>query len=529
MFKVNILTKSFLLVACLFLVTFQAFGDKKAAILAFVDSSHSHWEYIQRDIDMLDSLNVSYDLLQPQDLISQTLSNYNLLIIPTVWAEHDWQTSERNNAILDFINSGGGLIVTEAGFAGLYTPNFFPYTITISAGSSARGDVSITDPTHPVVEDLTSNDFWNYTDSRITYKAPDWQQIVTVNGQDALVYCEYGSGFAIYTGFQIFQTGVVQIQWYVNAIYIALGIPTLPGHAAILAFVDSSHSHWGYIQRDIDMLDSLNVSYDLIQPQELTPQTLSNYKLFIIPTVWAEHSWQTSEGNSAIVDFINNGGGLIATEAGYSGSYTSAFFPYFITINAGWGFSGTVTITDQFNPIVEDLTPDDFGSYVDSRVTSKDLNWHQVVAVNGEDAIDYCEYGSGFAIYTGYGIQSGSDYSQWYVKAVSLALGTITSVISDINKHIPQNINLYQNYPNPFNPETTIKYNLTKDSHVMIQVYNNLGQKIRELENDFKSRGKHSIVWDGKNDFGERTASGVYFYQVQVGENLSTKKMIKLK
>lgn len=192
---------------------------------------------------------------------------------------------------------------------------------------------------------------------------------------------------------------------------------------AILAFVDDSHPHWFYIQRDIDMLDYLGISYDVIDPENLNDATLSKYKLLIIPTVWAQYSWQTSSGNDAIKNFIHNGGALIATEAGVSSMETTpGFFPYSITINPGIGTTGSVTIIDPSNPLISNLTIDDFNNYIDSKVISKDENWQQIVSVKGLDAIDYCEYGSGFALYAGYTIAAGEDYSQWYVNAVYLAL-----------------------------------------------------------------------------------------------------------
>ncbi|MGB2696624.1 MAG: FlgD immunoglobulin-like domain containing protein [Candidatus Zixiibacteriota bacterium] len=88
---------------------------------------------------------------------------------------------------------------------------------------------------------------------------------------------------------------------------------------------------------------------------------------------------------------------------------------------------------------------------------------------------------------------------------------------------------LHQNYPNPFNPNTTIEYCVQDPAKVTISVYNVLGQKVKTLVDEEKLRGDYTINWDGKNDAGNQVASGVYFYQVKVGDYTSSKKMLLLK
>lgn len=66
------------------------------------------------------------------------------------------------------------------------------------------------------------------------------------------------------------------------------------------------------------------------------------------------------------------------------------------------------------------------------------------------------------------------------------------------------------NYPNPFNPTTTIKFSLAKNSHVSIKIYNNLGQEVKELVNDFIEAGSYESVFDASN-----LPSGIYFCKIQ--------------
>ncbi len=88
---------------------------------------------------------------------------------------------------------------------------------------------------------------------------------------------------------------------------------------------------------------------------------------------------------------------------------------------------------------------------------------------------------------------------------------------------------LIGNYPNPFNPETTISYNLEKSADVQINVYNIKGQLVKNLVNDHKAAGNHTVVWNGKDNNNNNVSSGVYFYKMKGGKYSKTKKMILMK
>ncbi|MCB0279638.1 MAG: T9SS type A sorting domain-containing protein, partial [Calditrichaeota bacterium] len=95
---------------------------------------------------------------------------------------------------------------------------------------------------------------------------------------------------------------------------------------------------------------------------------------------------------------------------------------------------------------------------------------------------------------------------------------------------VPEQYNLLQNYPNPFNPSTTIQYDLASDAIVRIVIYNMLGQKVRTLLNQFELAGSaKKIVWDGKNDAGQRVVSGIYIYQLNTATFSQSKKMVLIK
>ena len=94
------------------------------------------------------------------------------------------------------------------------------------------------------------------------------------------------------------------------------------------------------------------------------------------------------------------------------------------------------------------------------------------------------------------------------------------------NSSIPNKISISQNYPNPFNPETRFQYNIPADGVVSINVYDILGKKIKTLVNQLKAAGVYTETWSGQNDNNQMVSSGVYFYQVKVGDEQITKKMI---
>jgi hypothetical protein len=99
---------------------------------------------------------------------------------------------------------------------------------------------------------------------------------------------------------------------------------------------------------------------------------------------------------------------------------------------------------------------------------------------------------------------------------------------------VPKQSALLQNYPNPFNPETWVPYRLSKAGDVTIRIYNVTGQLVRTLELGHREAGSYTVkeraaYWNGRNQFNERVASGVYFYHIQAGSFHSTKRMVILK
>ena len=99
-------------------------------------------------------------------------------------------------------------------------------------------------------------------------------------------------------------------------------------------------------------------------------------------------------------------------------------------------------------------------------------------------------------------------------------------IVTDVNteREISEQFSLEQNYPNPFNPSTTIKYDLPEANFVSIKVYDVLGLEVGSLVNEQKQAGKYELNWNAAN-----LPSGVYFYRLQAGDFVQTRKMILLK
>ncbi len=99
---------------------------------------------------------------------------------------------------------------------------------------------------------------------------------------------------------------------------------------------------------------------------------------------------------------------------------------------------------------------------------------------------------------------------------------------------LPLETALAQNYPNPFNPETWIPFDLAEPGQVTIEIYDIRGRQVRALHLGWLPVGSYferdkAAHWDGRNDVGERVASGVYFYRFITPTFQRTKRMVILK
>jgi hypothetical protein len=102
--------------------------------------------------------------------------------------------------------------------------------------------------------------------------------------------------------------------------------------------------------------------------------------------------------------------------------------------------------------------------------------------------------------------------------------GGIVGIQEQETGEIPTSFSLAQNFPNPFNPTTTIQFSLPQAGDVTLKIYNLLGEEVKTLVNEYKELGNHSVQFNANS-----LASGIYFYRIQAGSFVETKKMILLK
>jgi len=124
-----------------------------------------------------------------------------------------------------------------------------------------------------------------------------------------------------------------------------------------------------------------------------------------------------------------------------------------------------------------------------------------------------------YSLLGGYGVYPLHIGNEW-----EMMEGTYVTDINEINISNLNTFLLAQNYPNPFNPVTTIKYQIPKISFVTLKIYDVLGNEITTLVNQEKPSGRYEVEFDAL-----ALPSGIYFYKLQAGSFVQTKKMVLMK
>jgi len=101
----------------------------------------------------------------------------------------------------------------------------------------------------------------------------------------------------------------------------------------------------------------------------------------------------------------------------------------------------------------------------------------------------------------------------------------ITSIKSGDNR-VPTKFILGQSYPNPFSSSTAIPYGLNEETNIQVSIYDVLGRAVRKFDVGQKSIGTHNLLWDGRNNVGNKVANGIYFYRFLINGKSQVRKMI---
>jgi hypothetical protein len=108
-------------------------------------------------------------------------------------------------------------------------------------------------------------------------------------------------------------------------------------------------------------------------------------------------------------------------------------------------------------------------------------------------------------------------------------LGTTVGIDDDVKVN-PYEYALHDNFPNPFNPETQIRFSLGGRENVKLVIYDIMGRQVRTLINgDSFNSGFHVLNWNGRDNLGEKVATGMYIYRIKAGDFIADKKMLLVK
>jgi flagellar hook capping protein FlgD len=132
-------------------------------------------------------------------------------------------------------------------------------------------------------------------------------------------------------------------------------------------------------------------------------------------------------------------------------------------------------------------------------------------------------------------IESGDKTKIRLTQALMSNSTAASMTVKGVDLPLPSTFVLQQNYPNPFNPTTVIEFSIGSDGsglgqqEVKLDVFNILGQHVKELIDGSYPVGDHSVTWDATDQNGKRIATGIYLYRLIVGDERKTKKMLFLK
>jgi len=153
--------------------------------------------------------------------------------------------------------------------------------------------------------------------------------------------------------------------------------------------------------------------------------------------------------------------------------------------------------------------------------TSGYVTWTRTYGGGGDDGgLSVQQTSDGGYIVAGYTESYGSGGADVYlIKLKPEGSGIEEKITTDLFSLSPAD-------PNPFTTETTVQYELPKETDIDISVYNMLGQKVRDLYSGKQSSGVHSVSWDGRGESGEKLSSGIYLLKIKAGEKEASTKVM---
>jgi hypothetical protein len=295
-------------------------------------------------------------------------------------------------------------------------------------------------------------------------------------------------------------------------------------------------------------MDQQGISYVPVKHGDLyafsQEYNLNNFPVIIMNNGWGFPAFLSTD-ISILQNYLNNGGNLFihgqdigwdVSDANGSSSFARTFYSNYLKAR----YVKDQATSNQVNGVTNDPISNGISFTLNQTVHSY---YPDVISTNGTGATPIFTYGSGTEIagikvdngtyklvYLAFGLEQVSSpaiQSQIITNAFNW-FGNLNE-ISDHKMTLSKDFRLYQNYPNPFNPETVIPFSLSKPADVEIVIFDITGRKIRSFAKKFYHAGFYQIQWDGTSDQGITAPSGIYIYQLKVGNHSESRKMILIK
>ena len=230
-------------------------------------------------------------------------------------------------------------------------------------------------------------------------------------------------------------------------------------------------------------------------------------------------TWNSIHRTGGEFDFFNADFGVLAS------SYTTLK----TTTDGGKIWKSFDKVTGVIDYDLEILGNNKWGEYIALECGGDGKVIKYKISPDGDISFqNLIETGTNLDLYNIEKIFNGDNLNTWISgSGFNIQLIDHLHEITDIEEEtigIPKSFSLIQNYPNPFNPSTTISYSVPYQSHIVLKIYDVIGQEIKTIVNTVKSQGNYEVEFNGNN-----LSSGVYIYQLTSGNFRSNKKMLLIK
>ena len=175
--------------------------------------------------------------------------------------------------------------------------------------------------------------------------------------------------------------------------------------------------------------------------------------------------------------------------------------------------------------------------YVEASIDGS--NWSSLLTIRGTTTawkhynIDLSQYAGSDSVFLRFRLVTNNDLTLdatgWYIDNLQVLEKTIETGTGPLERKVPGEFYLSQNYPNPFNPTTRIEFGLSTSDYAEINIYNTLGQFIKQLTNRHYAAGRYSVNWNAKDYAGNNVPAGLYYLRFKVGGFVQVRKIAFVK